>query len=57
MTALPSIQRQPPSTEYRAYPTNAATVAPRYQAAETAPMEIARCLRGVYSAISDVAIG
>ena len=57
ITALPSIHRQPPSTEYRAKPTNAAAVAPRYQAPETMPMLMARSLRGLNSAISEVAIG
>ena len=39
------------------YRTNAATVAPRYQAADTMPMEMERCCLGVNSAMSEVAIG
>ena len=56
-TAEPSIHCQPFGTLYRKYPTNAATVAPRYHAADTMPMEMERCCLGVNSAMSDVAMG
>ena len=57
MMADPSISFHPLSTSHRQKPTSAATVAPRYHAAETMPMDIARWCFGVNSVMSDVAMG
>ncbi len=52
-----SIHFQPSSTLYSAYPTAAATVAPRYHAADTMPMLTERLFLGANSAMSEVAMG
>lgn len=47
--AEPSMSLHPPSTSHKAKPTTAATVAPKYHAAETMPIDIARwCLGGEF---------
>ena len=55
--AEPSMSLHPPSTSHKAKPTTAATVAPKYHAAETMPMDIARWCLGVNSVMSEVAMG
>lgn len=57
MMAEPSMSLHPPSTSHKAKPTTAATVAPKYHAAETMPMDIARWCLGVNSVMSEVAMG
>lgn len=52
-----SMSLHPSSTSHNAKPTTAATVAPKYRAAETMPMDIARWCLGVNSAKSEVAMG
>lgn len=55
--AEPSMSLHPPSTSHKAKPTTAATVAPKYHAAETMLMDIARWRLGVNSVMSEVAMG
>lgn len=52
-----SMSLHPPSTSHNAKPTTAATVAPKYHAAETMPIDIARWCLGANSVMSEVAMG
>lgn len=54
--AEPSMSLHPPSTSHKAKPTTAATVAPKYHAAETMPIDIARWCLGANSVMSEVAM-